>query len=103
MKCPKCNSEETRVSCTEKHENFTKRYCRCLNCEFRFRTKQEKEQYITTIENPGKKKDSFILNQYQCEMISRNKYMLSNKEWAAIYKVSLSTIIHAKTRFNSTN
>ena len=28
MKCPKCNSKETRVSCTEDHGDFTKRYCR---------------------------------------------------------------------------
>ena len=33
-------------------------------------------------------------------MIKRNKYMLSNSEWAAIYKVSLSTIINAKTKYN---
>jgi len=100
MKCPRCNSKETRVSCTEDHGDFTKRYRRCLLCKSRFRTKEE---YINTIENPGRKKDSFILNNYQCEMIKKNKYMLSNKEWAAIYKVSLSTIIHAKTRVNSTN
>ena len=103
MKCPRCNSEETRVTCTEKHEDFTKRYCRCLNCKFRFRTKQEKEKYITTIENPGRKKGSFILNDYQCQMIKKNKYMLSNREWAAIYQVSLSTIITAKTKNLSNN
>ena len=101
MKCPRCNSEETRVTCTEKHENFTKRYCRCLNCKFRFRTKQEKEKYITTIENPGRKKCSFILNDYERELIRKNKYMLSRKEWATIYKVSLSTIIKAENKLTS--
>ena len=97
MQCPECKSKETRVSCTEDHGGFTKRYCRCLNCKTRFRTT---EKYINTIENPGRKKGSFILNDYQCEMIRKNKYMLSNREWAAIYQVSLSTIINAHKKFN---
>jgi len=97
MQCPECKSKETRVSCTEDHGDFTKRYCRCLECKFRFRTI---EKYINTIENPGRKKGSFILNDYQCEMIKKNKYMLSNREWAAIYKVSVSTIINAQKKFN---
>ncbi len=99
MECPKCKSKETRVSCTEDHGYFTKRYCRCLDCKTRFRTK---EKYINTIENPGKKKDSFILNYYQCKMIQKNKYMLSNSEWAAIYKVSLATIVKAKKKIDAT-
>ena len=93
MQCPNCKSKETRVSCTEDHGDFTKRYCRCLECKSNFRTK---EKYITTIENCGRKRGSFILNDYQCEMIRKNKYMLSNKEWATIYQVSLSTIINTK-------
>jgi len=97
MQCPECKSKETRVSCTEDHGDFTKRYCKCLNCKTRFRTT---EKYINTIENPGRKKGSFILNAYQCEMIKKNKYMLSNREWAAIYKVSVSTIINAQKKFN---
>ena len=97
MKCPECKSKKNRVSSTDHHpiEDLTKRYCRCLDCKTRFRTK---EKYINTIENPGKKKGSFILNSYQCEMIKRNKYMLSNSEWAAIYKVSLTTIVNAKKK-----
>ena len=97
MQCPECKSKETRVSCTEDHGDFTKRYCRCLNCKTRFRTT---EKYINTIENPGRKKGSFILNDYQCEMIRKNKYMLSNREWAAIYQVSISTIINTRKKFN---
>lgn len=98
MKCPECNSKNTRVSSTDPHpiENFTKRYCKCLECQKCFTTI---EKYGNTANNPGKRKDSFILNSYQCEMIKRNKYMLSNSEWAAIYKVSLSTIINSKTKF----
>jgi len=102
MKCPKCKSKNTRVSSVDPHplEDFTKRYCRCLDCAKRFTTI---EKYLDTAHNPGRKKDSFILNTYQCQMIKRNKYMLSNSEWAAIYKVSLSTIVTAKTKVPSTN
>ena len=46
MKCPKCYSKETRVTCTEHHnknsQTFTKRYCRCLKCRTRFRTIEKK-------------------------------------------------------------
>tara|TARA_R100000781_G_scaffold356_1_gene539 strand:- start:549 stop:878 length:330 start_codon:yes stop_codon:yes gene_type:complete len=97
MKCPECNSKKTRVSSTDPHplEDFTKRYCKCLDCRACFTTI---EKYANTAHNPGRKKNSFSLNQYQCQMIKRNKYMLSNKEWAAIYNVSLSTIIKGKNR-----
>jgi len=102
MKCPECNSKKTRVSSTDPHplKDFTKRYCKCLDCGACFTTI---EKYANTAHNPGRKKNSFILNNYQCEMIKRNKYMLSNSEWASIYKVSLSTIINAKTKFNLIN
>ena len=98
MKCPKCNSKETRVSCTEDHGDFTKRYCRCLNCKATFRTT---EKYLNTIENPGKVKGSFVLNPYQCKMIKKNKYMLDRNEWAAIYNVSKPTVIKAEKRTDS--
>ena len=100
MKCPKCLSKETRVTCTEHHDKgsktYTKRYCRCLNCKSRFRAIEEE---TITAANPGRKKGSFILNDYQCEMIGKNKYMLDRKEWAAIYKVSVSTVITAEKKF----
>jgi len=97
MKCPECNSKKTKVSSTDPHplEDFTKRYCKCLDCGTCFTTI---EKYANSAHNPGRKKNSFSLNQYQCQMIKRNKYMLSNKEWAAIYNVSLSTIIKGKNR-----
>ena len=100
MKCPKCHSKKTRVTCTEHHDKesktYTKRYCRCLDCKSRFRTIEEE-----TIEfaNPGRKKGSFVLNDYQCEMIGKNKYMLDRKEWATIYKVSVATVIKAEKKF----
>lgn len=100
MKCPKCHSKETRVTCTEHHDKgsktYTKRYCRCLDCESRFRTIEEE---TIQVENPGRKKGSFVLNDYQCEMIGKNKYMLERNEWAAIYKVSIGTVIKAEKKF----
>ena len=94
MKCPKCNSKETRVSCTENHEDFTKRYCRCLDCTARFTTI---EKHLETAQNPGRAKGSFVLNPYQCKMIKKNKYMLARYEWAAIYNVSKTTVIKAES------
>ena len=38
MNCRQCNSKNTRVSSTDHQEKFTKRYCRCLDCNYRFRT-----------------------------------------------------------------
>lgn len=38
MKCRKCSSKNTRVTCTEHRDKLTKRYCRCLDCGEKFRT-----------------------------------------------------------------
>jgi hypothetical protein len=38
MKCRKCSSKNTRVTCTDHYEKFTKRFCRCLDCGEKFRT-----------------------------------------------------------------
>lgn len=38
MKCRYCNSTNTRVTVTEHHANETIRYCRCLDCESRYKT-----------------------------------------------------------------
>ena len=32
MNCPKCISKNTKVSSTYPFEDFTKRYCKCLDC-----------------------------------------------------------------------
>lgn len=45
MKCQKCNSLNTRVTCTNHFDGFTKRYCRCLDCCFKYRT-IERYEYI---------------------------------------------------------
>jgi hypothetical protein len=36
MQCPACKSKETRVTCTQKNLDKTKRYRRCLDCGHRF-------------------------------------------------------------------
>lgn len=43
MFCRHCSSKNTRVTCTEKYETYTKRYCRCLDCGFKFRTVEKYE------------------------------------------------------------
>lgn len=48
MKCRKCSSKNTRVTCTDHYEKLTKRYCRCLDCGEKFRTVEAYE-----ISKPG--------------------------------------------------
>lgn len=38
MNCRHCNSSNTRVIVTEHHGNETWRYCRCLDCDSRYKT-----------------------------------------------------------------
>ena len=38
MNCRYCNSINTRVTVTKHHGNETRRYCRCLDCESRYKT-----------------------------------------------------------------
>lgn len=44
MRCRHCNSKNTRVTCTNHFDFFTKRYCRCLDCKTKFRTIEHYEQ-----------------------------------------------------------
>lgn len=44
MNCRSCNSNNTRVTCTNKLKpDVIKRYCRCLDCGERFRTVERYE------------------------------------------------------------
>lgn len=43
MLCRNCTSKNTRVTCTDKYETYTKRYCRCLDCGAKFRTVEKYE------------------------------------------------------------
>tara|TARA_B100001250_G_scaffold378620_1_gene368587 strand:+ start:2341 stop:2652 length:312 start_codon:yes stop_codon:yes gene_type:complete len=93
VNCPECHSKKTRVVSTDPVKGVTKRYCKCLDCAARFTTI---ENYLDTAHNPGRRKGSFVLNSHQCKMIQKNKYVLARYEWAAIYNVSVSTVIKAE-------
>ena len=56
MKCPKCFSAKTKVTCTEHTENRTKRYCRCLTCSHRFRTFETYQYFICRGNNPNSRR-----------------------------------------------
>lgn len=38
MNCRQCGSKETRTTATEHHDSETWRYCRCLQCDARYKT-----------------------------------------------------------------
>lgn len=44
MHCRSCSSNNTRVTCTEVHEKFTKRWCRCLDCGSKYTTIEKYEK-----------------------------------------------------------
>jgi len=44
MLCRSCSSNNTRVTCTVKHADFTKRHCICHDCGTKFRTIERFEQ-----------------------------------------------------------
>ena len=95
--CPKCSSENTRVTCTEqKVSDKIKRYLRCLDCHFRFRSTE-----IITDEmvNKGRVKGSFLLDAHQIRTIVYNDANLTYEQWAEIYNVSTATIRKAKLKF----
>jgi len=58
MKCQSCNSKNTRVTCTDHFETLTKRYCRCLDCGFKFRTIERYEKYRRGPKRGGKLPDT---------------------------------------------
>jgi len=43
MRCRYCNSKNTRVTCTDHFDKITKRYCRCLDCNSKYRTVERYE------------------------------------------------------------
>lgn len=51
MRCRYCDSKNTRVICTEHYPKFTKRYCRCFDCNSKYRTI---EQYENQKPGPAK-------------------------------------------------
>ena len=93
MRCNKCNSSLTRVTCTEHKERHTIRYCRCLDCKKRFKTI---ERYSRK-RKPGAKLTNAKLNPEIVKRLRENKEKYSNLEWAAIYDVETGTIYNARS------
>ena len=53
MKCRKCSSTNTRVTVTEHKPNVTWRYCRCLDCQAKYKTIERYEYQKRTALNPA--------------------------------------------------
>ena len=70
MYCPTCNSPNTRVTSTSHLETHTKRYCRCLDCQQRFKTIERYVKYRrgpkrggTLLDTQGVKNGNAVLTE----------------------------------------
>ena len=86
MKCVKCKSKETRVTCTVHQSKKTIRYCRCLDCKFKFKTEEKYVKY----EKPFRR--NVKLNVEKVKEIRANKVGRSIRELSIEYDVDPSTI-----------
>ena len=93
MRCNKCNSSLTRVTCTEHKERHTIRYCRCLDCKKRFKTI---ERYSRK-KKPGGKPGNTKLTPEIVKRLRENVENHSNEEWSVIFNVETSTIYNARS------
>ena len=96
MYCPKCFSKNTRVRSTDPKGIFTYRYQHCLDCSFKFMTR---EKHITKLYN---KRNTKIPDDGVRE-IRKNLYKLSNEQYAEKFNVEIETIegiVSYKTRKN---
>ena len=97
MKCRNCSSLNTRVTCTTKELEFTKRYCRCLECGTKYRTIERYEVAKpipidpfrwTGASNPNSK----LTRSQILEIRSLHQQGLSNGQIALKYNQNRSTI-----------
>lgn len=109
MNCRSCNSNNTRVTCTDKLKpDLVKRYCRCLDCGCRFRTIERYEiakpialkQYVPSGTTNGNSR----LTEKEVKMI---RYLhqtgLSNGQLAIKFghdRSTISKIVNYKTYRN---
>ena len=49
MKCPKCGSENIKIIDSRSADTLVYRIRKCLDCEYRFGTKESIVEYITTL------------------------------------------------------
>jgi len=90
MLCPKCESKNTRVTCTSHTKAVTTRYSRCLDCEKRFKSIEK----IVRQDNIRNRR----LNKTKVREIRANKENLTYVELALKYDVALTTIYMAKLK-----
>lgn len=95
MKCIKCKSKNTRVTVTTQRSTHTIRYCRCLDCKFKFKTE---ERYVKYDSPKQLAQRNAKLNVDKVREIRANKQKLTNFELSFKYDVELSTIVAIKSR-----
>lgn len=93
LPCPECKSLNTRITSVDQRNDHVARYCRCLDCESKYVTRERVEKSM------NKNEGNFKLNDHQVTQIGYNLPELTNEEWASIYAVAPSTIYKAKQRF----
>mgnify|MGYP000712290015 CR=1 FL=1 len=101
MKCPKCKSTSTRVTCTQHQGNETKRYCRCLDCGHRYITLEAylipKSKYRRT--QRGEANNLSVLTEANVREIRQlafdNTYESIAKKYG-IHKSTVYRIVHFK-------
>lgn len=107
MRCPKCKSSNTRVTCTTHFEVHTKRYCRCLNCNEKFQTIERYVKYRRGPKRGGKltdtqgiKNGNAVLTEQNILNIRKLKQEgISNRAIAVIYGIDgghVSRIVNRK-------
>ena len=107
MPCRECNSPNTRVTCTTDFENYTKRYCRCLDCRARFRTIERYEVYKrgpkpggVLLDTQGSKNGFSVLTEENVvEMRKMKEKGMTNRELAKVFGVNsghVSRIVNRK-------
>jgi hypothetical protein len=105
MKCPSCLTTETRVTCTRKKLNETKRYCRCLKCHKRYITIEKYVVPISEVQRRpcqyirGEESPFAVLTEQNVRDIRRlakyTRYVDIAKQYG-IHRVTVYRIVHFK-------
>lgn len=97
MRCRQCGSWNTRVTCTTKELEYTKRYCRCHDCGTKYRTVERYEVAKPIPVNPFRwegatNPNSKLTRNQILEIRVLHQQGLSNGQIALKYKQNRSTI-----------
>ena len=93
LPCPECKSLNTRITSVDQRNDHVARYCRCLDCESKYVTRERVEKSM------NKNEGNFKLNDHQVTQIGYNLHELTIEDWSAIYDVAPTTVYKAKQRF----